>query len=78
MEDPMAHENSDLKTHAQHNPAVPAAGLFVLSSSFLMLMSAMEARLALPLAAFALMASLTWLLGKRLFRDFTETAGRTG
>ncbi|GAB4519538.1 MAG: hypothetical protein Tsb0019_20110 [Roseibium sp.] len=77
MEDPLAHGNSNLQAEVLRNPAVPAAFLFTISSAFLMLMSAMEPRLALPLAAFALMASLTCVLGKRLFRDFTGTSGRT-
>jgi len=70
--------HSKTEPPAPRTATAPPAFLFVLATAVLMLMSAMEPRLALPLAAFVLMASLTWLLGKRLFRDLTDTAGRPG
>ncbi|WP_157738898.1 hypothetical protein [Labrenzia sp. VG12] len=49
----------------------PPVVLFVLAAGVLMLMSAWEPRLALPLVAFFAMAIATRLLGKRLYYELS-------
>ncbi|MEM5585318.1 hypothetical protein WNZ15_22880 [Roseibium sp. AS2] len=76
MEAPMAHGKTETQTHTTRHATFPQALMFMLAVSILMLMSAFEPRLAMPLAAFAVMASLTWLLGQRLFQQLTGATGR--
>lgn len=72
----MAHGETDLRAHTARRVTFPQALMFMIATSILMLMSAVEPRMAMPLAAFAIMASLTWLLGQRLFRQLTGTTGQ--
>lgn len=72
----MVDSKNDLQAHKALNVTFPLAILFMLAMGILMLMSAMEPSLALPLMAFAAMASLTCLLGKRLFRDLNAAPGQ--
>ncbi len=55
----------------------PQAPLFLLASGLLMLMTmALEPGVALPLAAFLAMATLTSLLGQRLSRELAVASTR--
>jgi len=72
----MVNNNNDLQTHKALHASFPLALLFVLAMAILMLMSALEPSLALPLAAFATMAVLTVQLGKRLFQDMNSDPGQ--
>lgn len=72
----MEDSNSEPQAHKSLNVSFPLAILFMLAMGVLMLMSAMEPSLALPLAAFGAMVALTRLLGRRLFQELTGAAGQ--
>ena len=71
--------DSNIAPQREKTPAslFQPALLFVLAACVLMLMSAWEPRLALPLVAFFAMSVATRLLGQRLYRDATGAAGQT-
>lgn len=62
---------TDPKSRTTQSNAFSPVVLFVLAAAVLMLMSAWEPRLGLPLVAFLAMAFATRLLGKRLYHDLT-------
>jgi len=72
----MLDSNTDLQAHKTLNVTFPLAILFMLAMGILMLMSAMEPSVALPLMAFAAMAALTCQLGRRLFQDLNADRAR--
>jgi len=72
----MVDRKNDLQAHTTLNVTFPLAILFMLAMGILMLMSAMEPSLTLPMMAFAAMAALTCQLGRRLFQDLTAAPGQ--
>lgn len=72
----MEERKTDRQSQSSQNTSFPPALLFMISAGLLMLMSAMDPSLALPLVAFAAMAAVTRLLGQRLYRDLTLASGQ--
>jgi len=70
----MVDGKTDVKMRKAQVGTVPPALLFVAAAGVLMLMSAWEPRLALPLVAFLAMVAATRLLGRRLYADLTGSS----
>ncbi|GAB2183895.1 hypothetical protein [Roseibium sp. LAB1] len=67
----MAYATTELPTSKTQNASFPPVLLFILAAGLLMLMSALEPSLVLPMFAFLTMAGVTRLLARRLFQDLT-------
>lgn len=73
----MQSPDSNARSNEPSDARLTAAFLYILATSVLMLMlTALEPMLALPLAAFLAMAALTRLLGLRLYGDLALATGR--
>jgi hypothetical protein len=71
MEEPMAHATTVPATIKSQNVSFPPVLLFIVAAGLLMLMSALEPSLVLPMVAFLTMVAVTRLLARRLFQDLT-------
>ncbi|WP_157139981.1 hypothetical protein [Roseibium aggregatum] len=71
MEEPMAQATIVQPTIKTQNASFKPVLLFIVAAGLLMLMSALEPSLVLPMVAFLSMAAVTCLMARRLFQDLT-------